>query len=77
MSATEKRITEIVFVLAETIKELGTVPSGHLYAACMANVSFDEYTLAISAMKRLNWITEKSHLITWNCPAGWDKIDAD
>lgn len=53
-------------VVAETIKELGEVPSGHLYANMMAvGMSLHGYETIIGLLKEAGLITVQNNLITW------------
>jgi hypothetical protein len=51
--------------LGEAIQSLGRVPSGHLYAAVMGQMTLDEYTAAIGLLKRAGKVTERYHELTW------------
>jgi hypothetical protein len=56
---------EIVAAVAEAIKGLGSVPSGHLYAHLMHVLTLDEYTSVISLLKRQNLVRESGFVLTW------------
>ena len=58
----------LVMAVAETIQDLGEVPSGHLYAALMSRMSIDQYTRVIDILKRAELIKESSNLLTWAGP---------
>jgi hypothetical protein len=59
----------IVMGVADTIRELGSVPSGELYNACMMKgMSYEQYTNIILSLKGARLIEEKSHLLTWIGP---------
>jgi len=66
---TEKEQTEtalkIVKSVADAIKELGSIPSGHLYARLMAFLTLDQYNQIIGFLKRAELIKEEHHEITW------------
>jgi hypothetical protein len=52
--------------LAETIRDLGTVPAGHLYAQLMHVTDLPGFERAIGALIEAGCITrDRSHLITW------------
>ena len=56
---------EIIKTLAEVIRSLGSVPSGHLYAHVMGQLSFAQYMSAIDILKRTGLVTEQAHLLAW------------
>jgi hypothetical protein len=55
--------------VAEAIRELGSVPSGHLYARLMGQLSVESYGAIIRTLKGAGLVEEKSHLLTWVGPA--------
>jgi hypothetical protein len=55
----------ILRAVADTIRELGEVPSGHLYAHLMSKLSLEQYEQVISVLKQAGLITESNHLLTW------------
>ena len=61
---------EAVKAIAETIRKLGEVPSGHLYARLMgAGMSLETYHQIIATLKRAGLIEElPSHLLRWTGP---------
>ena len=61
-----KAAIEIVTAVADAIKELGSVPSGHLYARLMGHMSLTEYEQIIGFIVRSGLVRQdKSHLLTW------------
>jgi len=56
---------EILKAVASTIKDLGSVPSGHLYAQLMGRMSLSSYEGMIATLKRLGLVEEKNHLLTY------------
>jgi len=59
----------VVTAIAETIRELKEVPSGHLYAALMGKMSLEEYEQIIRIIEGADLIkVERSHLIRWIGP---------
>ncbi len=53
-------------VIAEAIRALGSVPSGHLYARLMSHFSFEEYEQLIGILKSAKLVKEEeSHLLVW------------
>lgn len=55
--------------LAEAIREVGEIPSGHLYAQVMGVMSLEAYASAIRALKNAKLVEEKNHLLRWVGPA--------
>ena len=47
--------------LAEAIRDLGSVPSGNLYARVMSHVSIEQYDWAIERLKGAGLVAEKAH----------------
>ncbi len=56
---------QVITAVADAIRELGEVPSGHLYARLMGHLSFDQYESIISILKRTGLVTEQYHLLRW------------
>lgn len=51
-------------ILLETIVHSNGIPNGHLYAECMAVLSFEEYTRIIAVLKDGGFIRESNHFLT-------------
>lgn len=65
-SAVEVRaVIRICRILADAIRDLGEVPSGHLYARVSDFLSLDNYNAAISFLKQAKLISESNNLLTW------------
>lgn len=61
-----KAALEIVKAVAEAIRELGSVPSGHLYAQLMGHMSLERYNKVIDTLVRTGLVRkEPSHLLVW------------
>lgn len=58
----------VAAAVGETIRELGSVPSGHLYAALMGRMDLDAYNKCIGLLKQANLVEESNHLLTWVGP---------
>lgn len=54
--------------VAETIKTLGEVPSGHLYARLMDKMSLETYNSLIGLLKRAKLVEEENNLLKWIGP---------
>ena len=63
----------IVHAIGEAIRDLGLVPSGHLYARVMDKLSLAEYEKVIGLLKRANLVSEQAHLLTWVGPKAEEK----
>ncbi len=60
------KIQALVLAIADIIKELSPIPSGHLYAALLGTgMSLDTYLEIIAALQRAGKIKVSNHLITW------------
>jgi hypothetical protein len=55
----------ILRAVADAIRELGEVPSGHLYAHLMSKLSLEQYEQVIGVLKQARLIAESNHLLTW------------
>jgi len=68
-SATEQQITAglaRVRAIADCIRDIGAVPSGHLYAQVMSRLTIGEYDKIIGILKNAGMVTESSsHMLTW------------
>ena len=60
-----KAAVQIMKAVAESIKEAGSIPSGHLYAQLMGKMSLGSYEKMIDAMRRMGVIQIEDHLITY------------
>jgi hypothetical protein len=59
---------KVVAAIGETIRDLGEVPSGHLYAQLMSRMSLDTYNKIIGILKQTKLVKESGHLLTWIGP---------
>lgn len=59
----------LVIAIGETIRDLGSVPSGHLYARVMDKMSLTVYNSCIEILKTAGVVEESGHLLTWIGPA--------
>jgi hypothetical protein len=50
------------------IRDLGSVPSGHLYAQLMGILTLDQYNAIIDALKSAKMVSESGYLLTWIGP---------
>ena len=61
-----KATVQIIKAVADTIKELKTAISGHLYAVMMPYCSLEQFQKIISILERSKLITISGDIITWN-----------
>ncbi len=65
-----KAAIEATKAIADAIQELGSVPSGELYARTMQYLSFENYEAIITTLIRIGVVRrEQSHLLVWTGPA--------
>ncbi len=60
---------EIMRTVAEAIREVGEIPSCHLYAQLMGHMSLDTYRRVIFALTQAGLVSERNHLLRWIGPA--------
>lgn len=53
------------YVVAQSIRELGEVSSGELYARLIDKYTLDEYNTMIDVLKNAKLITEEFHKLKW------------
>lgn len=58
----------VVMAVADVVKELGSVPSGHLYARLMDRMSLADYQAVVDLLKHAKLVEERNHLLTWKGP---------
>ena len=67
-SALRTALTVLVAV-ADVIREVGEIPSGHLYAAMMTKIDLLEYERIIDVLVKAELITrDRSHMLRWIGP---------
>ena len=54
--------------VAEAIRELKQVPSGHLYAQLMSHFDVATYQRIIDTLKGAGVVREESHMLIWQGP---------
>lgn len=60
---------QIVAAIGKAIADLGSVPSGHLYANVMGHMDMETYTKVINMLKKANLVKESNNLLTWVGPS--------
>lgn len=57
---------QVIKAVADTIRELKEIPSGHLYAQLMTSgMTLNQYQQIISMLKRTGLVSESNNLLTW------------
>lgn len=59
---------DLVTAIAETIREVGEVPAGHLYAPLCAKMTADAFNQVIAMLERAKLVRRQNNLITWIGP---------
>ena len=69
MAVTTQRVEaglQVVRAMAEAIRDLGSVPSGHLYARLMGRMDLQSYEGLIGILVRSGLVTQDaSHVLHW------------
>ena len=65
-TAQKDAMLSIVTAIADAIRDLGSVPSGHLYARVMGALSLSQYNQVIGILKKQGLVEESGHLLTWS-----------
>jgi hypothetical protein len=65
-----KAVVDVAMAIAETVRELGEVPSGTLYASVMTmGLSLKEYEGVLNVLTRAGLVSKDgNHLIRWVGP---------
>jgi hypothetical protein len=58
-----------VAAVAEAIRELGTVPSGTLYAHLMSKLSLEQFQAIVDILVKAELISDTRHQLRWIGPA--------
>lgn len=59
---------QIVAAVGQAIADLGSVPSGHLYAHMMGHMDLESFNNVIGMLKKAKLVEESNHLLTWVGP---------
>ena len=65
MSTKEQAAMAIVLAVGEAIKDLGSVPNGHLYARMMGHMNLETYDKVIALLVKVGAVKNENHLLTW------------
>jgi hypothetical protein len=64
----QSSVVAMVGAVAEAIRTLGSVPSGHFYAQVCDKMDLQTYTSIIGILKRAELVSEAGHVLTWVGP---------
>lgn len=65
MTPQEKATIQVTIAVGQAIKELGSVPSGHIYAQLMGHMSLESYNNVILSLKNAGLVKEENHLLSY------------
>jgi hypothetical protein len=74
-TTTPQQITAAIMkvkAVADAIRELGQVPSGHLFAQLSSALDITEYEAIIRTLKNAGLVSESAHLLRWVGPGVTD-----
>ena len=63
-----KAALRVIRLVADAIRDLGSVPSGHLYATLMSHLSLESYQHVIGTLKHAGLVEERFHELFWIGP---------
>lgn len=61
-------VVGMVAAIAEVIRELGSIPSGHLYASLADKMDIHTYNVVIARLKGAGLVAEAAHVLRWIGP---------
>ena len=61
-------VVRAIAALAEAVRELKEVPSGHLYARVMGAMTLGSYEAAVRVLKDAGLVEERGHVLRWVGP---------
>ena len=64
----KKAAVALVFAVAETIREVGEVPSGTLYTMLMDKISYTDFNHLLGILKGSGMVEDRDHLLVWVGP---------
>ena len=64
-NARVERAVAIANAIALSVRELGSVPSGHVYAAYMGEINLDVYNYLVDSMVKAGLIRKSGNVLTW------------
>ena len=60
-----KAALELIVAIGDVIRELKEVPSGHLYARVMNNLTLEQYESIINQLIRAKLVRKSNHVLYW------------
>ena len=60
-----KALIVVIQALGEAIRELKSVPSGHLYSQVMGKMDIDNFQYCIGMLKKAGKVKEENFLLSW------------
>jgi hypothetical protein len=60
-----QKLIEFMGAIASLIKEVKTIPSGHLYAQLMGKMTLDQYNDMIATLQNAGLVSLKNDLLTY------------
>lgn len=61
-------ILKATYAIMETIRELGSTPSGYIYARVCGSMSLDTYNQIIGILKKADLVKEEAFVLSWVGP---------
>ena len=58
----------LIRIVADAIREIGSVPSGQLYAYLMGHMSLSQYQSIIGTLKKAELVRESNNVLVWIGP---------
>jgi hypothetical protein len=56
---------QVVIAVGQAIRDLKSVPSGHLYTHLSSQMDLDTYNKVIGVLVKTGAVTNENHLLTW------------
>lgn len=76
--AQHRAALSVILALTEAIRQLGSIPSGHLYAQVCSHMDLQTYTSFIERIKGSGLVTETmGGMLTWVGPAIAAEVDGE
>lgn len=67
-AAQTKAALQTILAVGDAIRDLGEVPSGHLYARLMGHMDLRTYEAIVASLKGAGVVEERNHLLRWVGP---------